>query len=192
MERIFRFFKFAGKRALVLCIVSAIVLCATIGATIAILIAKSESAENTFAPPIMRIALEGYDDVVNNGNLPVYVRALAVANWVSTEDERAILPDTPVVGKDLTIEFYKEGWFAGADGFYYYKRPLAAGESIALIKHAYQTTEKEGYELRLELLSSAIQAYPQEAVVTAWPAVFINAQGELESAIELAQGGEWR
>lgn len=187
MERSFRFLQYNGKRALVLLITTFLLLATTVGATVAILIAKSESAQNTFTPPVLRIRLEGYDDVVNEGNLPVYVRALAVANWVSTEDERAILPEAPVVGEDLTIEFYKEGWFAGADGFYYYKKPLDAGEGVALIKHAYQIKEKEGYELRLELLSSAIQAYPAEAVSVAWPAVFIDENGELQSAIATAE-----
>ena len=189
MKHIIGFLKFGGKRALVLVVATALALCATVGATVAVIIAKSASAQNTFDPPIMRIALEGYDDIINNGNLPVFVRALAVANWVAEEDEHAILSEKPVAstksgaGVDLVINFHKEGWFDGGDGFYYYKKPLEAGESIALIDSAYQIREKAGYELRLELLSSAIQAYPPEALAVAWPAVYINADGELASAI---------
>ena len=44
--------------------------------------------------------------------------------------------------------------------------------------------EKDGYELRFEIISSGIQADPKEAVEAAWPAVKVSDDGTLVSAAD--------
>ena len=136
---------------------------------------------NIFSPPVVRISLRDHDEITNVGTVPVYVRALAVVNWVPADEEHSILSEVPTVGEDLEIDFITEGWFLASDGFYYYERPLAPGDHVAIVLEATQIKEKLGYELKLTLLSSSIQA-SDDAINAAWPAVLVNENGELESA----------
>ena len=181
MKGFLNFIKCTGKRTLILIISSIVLFVLAIGTTVALIITKTDSYDNTFVPPIARISLEGYDDITNTGNVPVYVRAFAMANWLSIDDEHTISSETPRYGMDYTITLVTEDWFLASDGFYYYKKPLAPGESVMLFTDAFQLQEKSGYELRLQLLSSSIQTDPIDAINDAWPAVQINEDGELEN-----------
>ena len=154
-----------------------------IGTTVALIIAKTNTTENTFDPPVVRIHLEGYDDITNAGNIPLYVRSIAIVNWVSKEDENVILSEVPEVNVDFSVIFVKENWFLASDGFYYYSKPLYPGETVVLITKIEQLKEKAGYDLRVQLLSGSIQAYPVDAVNEAWPAVVVNENGELEEKV---------
>ena len=182
MKRIFQFLKSTRKRTLVLLVSTVTVLSIAIGTTVAFIITKTDTYDNTFVPPIAKIHLEGYDDITNVGNIPVYVRSLAIVNWLSTDDEHTISSETPKVGVDFEVDFVTEGWFLASDGFYYYTKQLNPGESVVLLTEAVQLKEKAGYELRLQLLSSSIQANPVDAINYAWPAVQVNENGELEPA----------
>ena len=177
------FFKTTGKRAVLLLIATLLMFSITVSATIAYIITKSETSDNIFTPPVLRISLDNVHDIANTGDIPVYVRAIAVANWASTTEEHVILSTKPVVGTDYVIEFKTTNWFQAGDGFYYYKLPLNPGEHVSMIKDAYIINEKKGYEIRLEIISSSIQAYPSEAIQQAWSAVYIDANGILQSAI---------
>ena len=185
MKRFFEFIKHTGKPVIVLLVSTFLVFTMAIGTTIALIMEKTDTTQNTFDPPIVRITLEGYDEIKNTGNIPLYVRSIAIVNWVSKDDENNILAETPKVGVDLEIGLVsdiKDDWFLASDGFYYYRKPLNPEETVYLITYAKQITEKVGYELRLMLLSGSIQVYPVNAVNEAWPAVQVNANGELEKA----------
>lgn len=186
MERSFRFLNSPGRRALIFLIATLLMFAVTVSATVAYIITKSDTSDNVFTPPVLRLRIENIDDLVNAGDVPVYVRAISVINWLSTEDEHTILSTKPVLNQDFSMDMHTEGWFLGADGFYYYRKPLAPGESIHLVEAAYQLKEKEGYELRFEILSEAVQAYPAEAIAMSWPAVYIDENGLLQSAISTA------
>ena len=182
MKKPFRFFSSTGKKAVVLFVLTLVLIVTAIDVTLAILITKTDTFENIFDPPVLRLSLEGIDDITNTGDVPVYVRALAVANWRSTDDEHTILSETPVVGINFSIRFVTEGWFLASDGFYYYEKPLGPGEQVQLFLSATQLEEKTGYELHLEILSSGIQAYPTDAIAAAWPAVRVTDNGLLARA----------
>ncbi len=103
-------------------------------------------------------------------------------------DYRGKRTEVPVLDVNYHIDFATEGWFQADDGFYYYKKPLQPDEHISIIVSAMQLNEKEGYELRLQLLTNTIQAYPADVVSQAWPAVQVDENGELEPA-ETPNGG---
>ena len=180
MKEFFQFVKRNEKHTLVLTIVIILLAALAIGTTVAFIITKTDTYDNTFIPPITRISLEGYDDITNTGNIPVYVRTIAVVNWHSLEDEHTILSEVPEHGVDYDVTNVTDGWFLASDGFFYYEKPLQPGESVAIFTKAEQLREKAGYELRIQLLSSSIQATPSDAINAAWPAVQINEHGKLE------------
>ena len=182
MKSIIKPFAHGKKRSLLLVISAIVLLTLATGTTVALIITNTDTPSNIFVPPVTRISLDGYDDISNVGNVPVYVRAFAVANWLSTEDEHTVLSETPKEDEDFIIETVSEGWFLASDGFFYYEMPLGAGEHVALFTEAVQISEREGYELRLQILSSSIQASPSDAVHQAWPAVQVNENGKLEPA----------
>lgn len=171
MKRKFNFFEYVKKRTLVLLVISILLLSMAISTTIAYIVTKTDTQSSSFIPPIVKVQLDAHDNITNKGNIPVYVRALAVVNWASKDDEHTISSEVPKVGVDFNIDFETEGWFQAEDGFFYYSKPLGPGESINLIVSAEQITDKIGYEFRLQLLSGTIQADPITAVEEAWPAV---------------------
>ena len=179
MKRFFEFFKQTGNRAVVLLISTMLLITMAVGTTVALIMAKTDTTGNTFDPPVVRISLEGYDDITNAGTVPLYVRSLGVVNWVSKEDEKTILSEVPKSGEDFSVYFVTEDWFLASDGFYYYSKPLYPGETVILFTEAVQLTKKDGYELHLRLLSGSIQAYPVDAVEEAWPAVQVDPDGNL-------------
>ncbi len=179
MKRILHFFKHINKRALILLISGTLLLSAAVGTTVAWIVQKTDSQGSSFTPPDARIALDSHDEILNKGNIPVYVRAMAVVNWYSTEEEHTILSEVPKEGVDFEIDTVSSGWFPGSDGFYYYEKTLLPGESVVLFTEAHQITEKTGYELRLLLLSESIQTNPIDAIHDAWPAVDVDANGRL-------------
>lgn len=184
MKKSFRFFKWSGKKAVILFVLSTLILVTSVSVTVAVLLTRTETIENTFSPPVLHISLEGIDDIKNTGDLPVYVRAYSVVNWYSLDDEHTILSDAPQVGVDFEVTFHTDGWFLASDGFYYFENILEPGEELHLYDKIVQLVEKDGYELRFEIISSGIQADPKEAVEAAWPAVKVSDNGTLVSAAD--------
>ena len=182
MKKPFRFFKWSGKKAVVLFVLTLSLVFVAVDVTLAYLLVKTDSLDSIFTPPVLHVSLEGVDDIKNTGDIPVYVRAFSVANWVSTEDEHTVLFERPKENVDFAVSFHNGGWFLGSDGFYYFEKALAPGEELHLFDKITQLTEKTGYELRIEIFSSGIQAYPAEAIEEAWPAVRVAVDGTLEAA----------
>ena len=147
MKKTFRFFKWTGKKAVFLFVLSVALVVTSVNVTVAVLLTRTETIENTFSPPVLHISLEGIDDIKNTGDLPVYVRAYSIVNWYSLDDEHTILADAPQVNVDFQVTFHTGGWFLASDGFYYYEKVLNPGEQIQLMTHAYQLTEKDGYRV---------------------------------------------
>lgn len=104
-----------------------------IGGTIAYLVQGSNEVSNTFqvADPgtsVVETGAGNADDktakVQNTGNVPVYVRAIAVV--VSAEGSPA------VSAEDMTINYNGNAWSElQADGYYYYLDILPVGETTA-------------------------------------------------------------
>lgn len=185
MQKTFHFLKWSGKKAILLSVLTIILAVAAIGATLAFIIVQTNPIENTFPPPNLSINIIEGNNIQNDGDVPVYVRAAVVVNWV--DGEGAILSEQPTAG-DYTLTI-ADGWVQGADGFYYLATapaegdpaimtPLASKATAALITTATQNTTKTGYTLRVQVLASGIQTTPVEAVQNSW-GVTVDGNGNL-------------
>ena len=185
MPKIFKFIKWSGKKAVAFFVLTIVVATVAVGSTLAYIITQTEPLKNEFTPPIlditMNLDIDGGNVVENTGDIPVYVRAAIVATWVSEDDANTVLSTAPEEGTDYTVEL-NENWIPGSDGFYYYSLKLNSEEKAELIKSFTQSKSIDGYKLQLQVLSSAIQATPAEAVTSSWPAVSVDTNGNLVAA----------
>lgn len=178
MKKPFHFFKWSGKKAVALLILTLSIIFVAVDVTLAVIIIKTNTIENEFTPPVLHISLDGVDKIKNTGNVPVYIRAYSVANWLSVEDEHTVLSVAPEEGVDFTVEFKADNWVFANDQFYYYKHVLMPGDSIPLFTEVNQLKERTGYELHLEIIATGIQAEPIEAINESWPAVTTVKDGD--------------
>lgn len=161
-------------------ILTVLLLVAALDTTIAFLALRTDSIENRYPAPELNIE-NAENTIVNSGDVPMYVRAATILTWVSEADENTILSKEPVYGQDYTLTFDEENWFKASDGFYYSKKAVNAGEKITLLTAGKQEQKKDGYTLRLRILSSGIQTEPIEAIENSWPAVTVNPDGTLSA-----------
>lgn len=160
-----------------------VILLLAISGTIAYLTQKTEPIENEFTPSKVACRVqETFKDglkenvsIQNTGNIPAYIRAYVIANWVSVADGE-IYAVAPVQGVDYSMEFLTNDWFRSSDGFWYYSKPVDPAEyTSVLIRSASQLTDAPaGYQLRLEIHAGAIQAEPVTTVQTQWGVTVTN------------------
>lgn len=187
MPKTFRFFKWSGKKAVAFLVLTIVLATAFVGATVAFIIDITNSLTNTFAPAEVKIEISG-DTISNTGDADAYVRAAVVVTWVSEADDTT-LSTMPKEGTDYTVAFNTaEGWVQGVDGFWYQTEVLAPGEEApTLINAITQTTTMTGYKLTVQVLSSAIQATPADAVTNSWTAVSGIENGVLQITKPITQ-----
>ena len=194
----------------ILVLVSLVLICTTvIGATLAYLITNTRDVKNVFTPSQVtsQVVEEKFDGtekknvtIQNTGDIGAYIRADIIVNWMRVEtgddgkEKTYILGETPVEGEDYTIEINGETWFEKG-GFYYYTEEVGAyTESeeditdltdilISEAKAMNTRTDADGntYYVSIEILSSAIQSKPANAVASAWPDVRV-VDGKLAAA----------
>lgn len=177
------------KSRLVLLIASlSLLLMIAVGATLAILFDKTDSITNTFTPTEVGGKItEDFNSEVkknvqvkNTGDIDAYIRAYVVVTW--QDDSGNVYPTAPAEGTDYTVTWTKDGWVKHTDGFYYYTSKVKPGDSTGILLTDCMPVEgktPEGYHLSVEILSSAIQADPTNAVKEAWK-VEVNDDGSLK------------
>lgn len=112
----------------------------------------------------------------NTGDVPAYIRAAIVVNWKDA-DGNVISADE----SDYSIRMGSE-WIQGADGYWYCKKPIDAGQlSPALIVNCKPTVVKADQHLSVEILIQGVQAEPATAVEELWDAT-VTADGTLTPA----------
>lgn len=184
MKKLFR--KLDTSRLVLLVASLSLLLMLAVGMTLAYLFDKTESITNTFTPTkVSQTIVEKFDEkvkkevqVTNNGDIDAYIRVLVVITW--QDDEGNVYPTAPVEGTDYTVTWTKSGWVE-KDGMYYYTSPVNPGETTGtLLDECKPVAGKapDGYHLSVEILSSAIQAQPADAVKEAWK-VTVNDDGTL-------------
>lgn len=169
MPKTFKFLIWSGKKAVVLLALTVALSIAVVGTTLAYIIVKTNELNNTFTPPVVNIDDVSGNTIENTSDVDVYIRAAIVVNWVSSE---GTLSETPVENTDYTLDL-GTNWVKGADGFYYYTPKVAPGTTpiTVLDKVTAPTITNGDYTLTVQVISSAIQATPAEAVIGAWTSV---------------------
>lgn len=162
------------KKSILLLITIAALLLAAVGGTVAYLVTSTDPVVNTFTPASVDTEIdETFEDnvkssikVINNGNIPVYVRVAVVGNWV--KDGKVVDSWTPgfTVGED---------WDEGGDGYYYYTKPVEAkvgdtpGVTTDLLGSSIEAAPRaDGTILEVTVIQQSIQAEPTSVVVDEW------------------------
>lgn len=181
--------KIANKRIsaklLIIILSVSVILAVSVGTAIAYLISETPPVTNTFTPvsvscQVNQSAENSNITVKNTGDITAYIRATVVINWVS--DSGSVYGGAPVEGTDYTVNYQLTDWFKGKDGFYYYSSPVEAGASTSELITTISSvagTAPEGYSLSVQVLASAIQAEPTDAVSQVWSNVTVGSNGIL-------------
>lgn len=143
-----------------------LLLCCTVAGTLAYLVDKSGPVTNTFEPAYVTTAVDEKFDgttksevkIKNTGNIPAYIRATIVVNWVNDAGE---ISGTPVKTTDYTISYNEADWKLIGD-YWYCKTTTASGASTEplIISCAKTSTAAvpDGYDLQVTILADGIQA----------------------------------
>ena len=182
-----------AKRSLVLVVSVLVLLLAVAGGTLAWLTAP-DSVTNTFTPAHVTCTVEesfnGTEKsnvhIKNTSDIPAYIRAYIVVTWKDADDaDDNVYGELPVEGTGYTMEIpTNTDWVQGSDGYYYYTRPVAVGDTTGTLISECKLTEKVvkpvGYDLSVEIIAEAIQSVPTTTVVGVWgPVASVASNGTL-------------
>ncbi len=183
------------KRLATLLVSLLLVLGVAVGGTVAFLSTRTDSKENTFTPSKVTCEVtETFNNnvksnvaVKNTGDTTAFIRAAINVTWMSNKDaaDQTVSSKVPVKNTDYSIQLADNtNWIQGADGYYYYQLPVAPQGSTGVLieecKLQNNASVPDGYHLSVEIVASAIQSVPEEAVQAAWGAGFsINEDGSL-------------
>lgn len=120
--------------------------------------------------------------VENTGDVSAYLRAAVVVNWKDADGNVISAAES---GYSMTMG---SEWAKGADGYWYCKKPIEAGQlSPVLIESCKPTAGKTGQYLCVDILVQGVQAEPTSAVRELW-GVTVSSAGSLTPPT--AEGGE--
>ena len=165
------------NKAAVLLTAAVLLIGTVVGSTVAYLIAQTEAVENTFE--YAKVSCEVKEDfnggntkknvqITNTGSTNAYIRATYVVNWLDSNGNiAASVPE----GYSYNVTENPEGeWTNGTDGYFYYLSPVAPNASTpgSLLTCTVTRPENPEYRLSVEILATAIQSEPANAVKEAW------------------------
>ena len=155
-----------------------LLLTVTVGGTIAFLMDSDGPLHNLFNPSQVTTYVDetvsgdtkSNVKIQNTGDTDAWIRAAVVVTWQDTDGN--VYGQTPKAGENYTAWTPGTDWVKGADGFYYYTKPVAAQAAtanalIAEIKPI-GTSPAEGYYLTVEIIGSGIQNKPANVFNTEW------------------------
>jgi hypothetical protein len=169
------------KPAILLSVIAALTLLA-VGVTAAYVAFKTELLSNEFEPAEVACQVEEQfvdgiksDVKVRNvGNATAYIRVALVVNFVN-DNNGTILPKAPVEGQDYSMELSATNWIKGADGYYYYTKPVSIDAvTTTLISEVRSLNSTNGTSVSFKILASAVQSDPTKAVDQAWGIKVVN------------------
>lgn len=166
-----------GGRPLALLLALILVVGAAAGGTVAWLTQTTGTANNNFEYGRVSCEVsENFDGVstkqdvqiTNKGNIPAYIRATYVVNWLDKDGN--IAASVPEVYSYNLTENPNGTWTKGTDGYFYYLTPVAPGASTpgSLLTCTAVRPENPEYRLSVEILATAVQSAPASAVNEAW------------------------
>ena len=166
-----------ARKTATLLVAIVLLLGVAVGTTVAYLIDRTTPIENKFEYAKTDVTVtEDFDgttkqnvQVWNKSNIPVYIRATYVANWVDAKGN--IVTSVPTEYDYQLTENPNGTWVKGKDGYYYYKDPDPAdGKTEGSLLYCKVTyPENPEYTLNVEILATAIQSEPKDAVEAVWP-----------------------
>lgn len=153
---------------------------AVVGSTVAFLVTDTQPVTNTFTYASVSCAVkETFNgatkenvQIQNTGTTDAYIRATYVVNWLNKEDG-TIAASVPTDYTYTLEENPKNVWTKGNDGYFYYWMPVAPGNSTPESLLTCTVTYPQGvtdpqYILSVEILATAVQSTPANAVYEAW------------------------
>ena len=151
--------------------------------TVAYLFMRTSNITNNFIGAFVQSkVIENFDGttktnvlVKNEGNVDAYVRAYVVVYWM--DEDGHIYHEKPVLDDDYSIDYDDSKWILGDDGYWYYPEILSEmEESSILINEATCISDDipSDYQLAIEIISSGIQANPQDVVESNWNVTINN------------------
>lgn len=166
-----------GGRPLALLLALILVVGAAAGGTLAWLTQTTETKNNNFEYGRVSCEVsENFDGVstkknvqiTNKGNIPAYIRATYVVNWLDKDGH--IAASVPEEYSYRLTENPDGTWTKRDDGYFYYLTPVAPDESTpgSLLTCTAVRPENPEYRLSVEILATAIQSAPTDAVQEAW------------------------
>lgn len=178
-----------NSKALTLLVCLVVLIAATVGGTLAYLMASTQPVKNEFVSSKVSCAVveDPFDgttktnvQIQNTGDTKAYIRATVVVTWKNDKGE--VYAATPQKDTDYTIAFNPNNdWFEGADGFWYHLTEIAPCTHVDAQEHNGCMTgvlinscapvvgrAPNGYYLSVEIVASAIQSAPDSVVTTKW------------------------
>ncbi|MBQ9954107.1 MAG: hypothetical protein IJO87_01575 [Eggerthellaceae bacterium] len=159
----------------------------TVGGTVAYLTAETGDVTNTMTPAVVTCAVtdggsnnsDGEDICVKNtGNIDAYIRAAITVNWVKLDGSGNVVSiyGTPPVSGDGNDYKLTLGdplvWDPASDGFFYHTSKVApeanTGTLVVSCTQLSSATVPAGHVLMVDVVASAIQALPDDAVTSTW------------------------
>lgn len=165
----------------------AMLLLVSVGGTLAFLIDKTDSVQNTFTPSTMTIDIEeDFTDptvkkdvqIENTGDVDAWIRATVIFNWADEDDN----PVKQVESGDLNITWNNSSWFQGTDGYYYHHASVAPNGFTGILLDSVSvksdvTLPAGADHLQVTIVSQAIQSSPEAALeATRWPVKISDGQ----------------
>lgn len=168
-----------ARKTATLLVAIVLLLGVAVGTTVAYLIDSTEKIENKFEYAKTDVTVteeltgtkKSNVQVTNNSNIPVYIRATYVANWVDAKGN--IVTSVPTGYGYVLKENPEKTWVQSKGGYFYYPTPVQPNDSTAGSLLTCEVTYPEGvttpeYTLNVEILATAIQSEPKEAIKNAW------------------------
>ena len=168
------------NRAILVIAVAALVCALGAAGAVAFLIDTTNPVENAFVPSEVTCAGKepGWTDgdsvkenvsVTNTSNIPAYIRVALVANYADADGN--LSPVNPA----YTLRWNETDWYLAADGYYYCKAAVAPGADTPVLIHSCSAEGvPAGYHFELQVIASAIQSAPFDAVSEAWGAANVS------------------
>lgn len=197
------------KRLATLLVSLLLVLGVAVGGTVAFLSTRTDSKVNTFTPSEVTCAVtETFENnvksrvaVKNTGDTTAFIRAAINVTWMKDAEagtkynagDQTVSAKVPVKDTDYSITFAKNtNWIQGADGYYYYKLPVAPQGSTEVLIDECKLLENasvpDGYHLSVEIVASAIQSAPDSVVQNMWHVTVENGKITGVNGSEVTEG----
>lgn len=179
-----------ARKTATLLVAIVLLLGVAVGTTVAYLIDRTEKIENKFEYAKTDVTVTEHFNgttksnvqVKNESNIPVYIRATYVVNWV---DKGGNIVTSVPDGYDYQLDKNPNNtWVEGKDGYFYYPTPvqpdgLTDGSLLTCtVTYSKGVTTPE-YTLNVEILATAIQSEPKDAVEAVWPVKVVEADKTL-------------